>query len=235
MIEPFHKFPRTPHLFWVGQDAPRDDKVLNQTDAAAFLAGEVLVEEKVDGANLGLSLAPDGRVRAQSRANYLAPGKSHAQWNPLWPWIAERRAALEEGLQGGLILFGEWCYARHSVPYDALPDWFLAFDIYETHSGRFWSAVRRNQWLQGRGIASVPEIKRGRFSPKQAAALLGRSRVGHVPMEGIYFRREQGGWVEARAKMVSIEFKQQIEPHWTRRAVTPNQLAPRGRGRPDAS
>ena len=226
----FHKFPRTPHLQWLGSGVPRDDKVLRPDAAADFLAGEIVVEEKVDGANLGISLGPDGRLRPQSRGNYLAPGKSHAQWNPLWPWLAEHREALEEGLRGGLILFGEWCYARHSVPYDALPDWFLAFDIFETRSGRFWSADRRNQWLQGREVVPIREITRGRFSPRQVPSLLGRSRVGHVPMEGIYLRREREGWLEARAKVVSIAFKQQIEEHWTRRAVVPNRLAQCVRG-----
>lgn len=222
----FHKFPHTPHLQWLGPGAPRDDKVLSPADVAAFLAGEIVVEEKVDGANLGISLAPNGRLRPQSRGNYLAPGKSHAQWNLLWPWLAEHREALEEGLRGGLILFGEWCYARHSVPYDDLPDWFLAFDIFETHSGRFWSADCRNQWLQERDVVPIPEIARGRFSPRQVPSLLGLSRVGHVPMEGIYLRHERDGWLETRAKIVSLAFRQQIEEHWTRRAVVPNRLAP---------
>ena len=95
-MDTFHKFPHTPHLFWLGAGSPRDDKILTPGQAAEFLAGEVIIEEKVDGANLGFSLGPDGRVRAQSRGNYLAPGRSHAQWNPLWPWLAERRDRLEE-------------------------------------------------------------------------------------------------------------------------------------------
>jgi ATP-dependent RNA circularization protein (DNA/RNA ligase family) len=226
MSDSFYKFPHTPHLEWLGPGAPRDDKVLSPADAAAFLAGEVVIEEKVDGANMGISLAPDGRLRVQSRGNYLAPGKSHGQWNRLWRWLAEHREPLEEGLHGGLMLYGEWCYARHSVPYDALPDWFLAFDIFETQSGRFWSADRRKEWLQGRGIARIPEITRGRFTMKQIPSLLGRSRVSHVPMEGVYLRREREGWLEARAKVISTAFKQQIEEHWTRRPVVPNRLAP---------
>lgn len=225
MTEAFHKFPHTPHLLWLGQGGPRDDKILTPGEVAEFLAAEVLVEEKVDGANLGLSLGPDGRVRPQSRGNYLAPGRSHAQWSLLWPWLAERRAALEQGLRGGLMLYGEWCCARHSVPYDNLPDWFLGFDVFETATRRFWSVDRRNSLLVECGIQAIPEVKRGKFSLKQIPSLLGTSAVGHVPMEGLYFRREKGGHLQTRAKVVSAAFKQQIEEHWTRRAVTPNQLA----------
>jgi hypothetical protein len=226
MSADFHKFPHTPHLIWLGEGHPREDKLLSREEAAEFLSGEVIVEEKVDGANLGLSLGQDGRLRAQSRGNYLAPGRSHAQWNPLWPRLAEHRADLEEGLRGGLMLFGEWCYAKHTVPYDALPDWFLGFDIFDVASRRFWSADRRNEWLRQKGLVSVPEVKRDCFSIKRLLSLLGYSAVGCTLMEGIYLRREQDGWLQARAKVVSTAFQQQIEEHWTRRPVTANQLAP---------
>ena len=225
MTDAFHKFPHTPHLLWLGTGSPREDKVLTPAEVTEFLSGEVIVEEKVDGANLGLSLGPDGRVRAQSRGNYLTPGRSHSQWNLLWPWLAEKRESLEEGLQGGLMLFGEWCYARHTVPYDALPDWFLGFDIFESSSRRFWSVDRRNAWLHERGLVSVPEVKRGKVQLNQVSSLLTTSAVGHVPMEGIYLRREDGKSLLARAKVVSAVFKQQIEEHWTRRSVVPNHLA----------
>ncbi len=225
MTDAFHKFPHTPHLLWLGTGSPREDKVLTPAEVTEFLSGEVIVEEKVDGANLGLSLGPDGRVRAQSRGNYLTPGRSHSQWNLLWPWLAEKRESLEEGLQGGLMLFGEWCYARHTVPYDALPDWFLGFDIFESSSRRFWSVDRRNAWLHERGLVSVPEVKRGKVQLNQVSSLLTTSAVGHVPMEGIYLRLDSAGWLVSRAKVVSAVFKQQIEEHWTRRSVVPNHLA----------
>jgi ATP-dependent RNA circularization protein (DNA/RNA ligase family) len=225
MNEDFHKFPHTPHLLWLGNGTPRDDKVFKAHEIAEFLSDDVVVEEKVDGANLGISLGPDGRLRPQSRGNYLAPGRSHAQWNPLWPWLAEHRERLEEGLRGGLLVYGEWCYAKHTVPYDGLPDWFLGFDIFEVATGRFWSVDRRNGWLRERELIPVPELKRGRVQLNQVASFMGTSRVGRVPMEGIYLRREQEGCLQARAKVVSTAFKQQIEEHWTRRSVVPNQLA----------
>jgi hypothetical protein len=38
-------------------------------------------------------------------------------------------------------------------------------------------------------------------------------------MEGIYLRRERAGWLDARAKVVSGAFKQQIEELWTRHTL----------------
>lgn len=227
----FQKFPHTPHLIWLGEGAPREDKILSRAEATEFLEQPVAVEEKVDGANLGLSVGPDGRVRAQSRGNYLAPGRCHAQWNPLWPWLAPREPALVAVLGAERMLFGEWCHARHTIAYTALPDWFLAFDVFEPHTGIFWPIDRRNELAADLGLSTVPAVIRGRLELRDLPVLLGRSALGAARMEGIYLRREIQGRLLARAKVVGVEFKQQIEAHWTRRALIPNRLAARVGGR----
>jgi RNA ligase len=67
----FFRFPHTPHLAWLGREAPRDDKVLSSHDALRLLRGEVIVEEKLDGANIGISCYANGELRAQNRGQYL--------------------------------------------------------------------------------------------------------------------------------------------------------------------
>jgi hypothetical protein len=225
MDETFHKFPHTPHLIWLGEGTPREDKVLSKAESAEFLSGEVIVEEKVDGANLGLSVGPDGRLRAQSRGNYLNPSHCHAQWKPLWPWLARREDELVAALGSDLMLFGEWCYAKHTVPYNRLPDWFLAFDVFEVSSSRFWSTRRRNDLLAELGIVSIPEKHRGPLSLRQLPKLIGNSELGSGPAEGIYLRRENRDFLTQRAKVVGPAFKQQIVEHWTRKPLVPNTLA----------
>ena len=224
MSDTFHKFPHTPHLVWLGEGTPREDKILSRAEAIAFLDGAVVVEEKVDGANMGLSVGPDGRLRAQSRGNYLNPSHCHAQWKPLWQWLARKEVAILAALGTELMLFGEWCYAKHTVPYDALPDWFLAFDVFETATGRFWSAVRRNRLLEQIGIFPVPERICSRLALNQTAKLLGKSAVGSCPAEGVYLRRDDDKYLIQRAKIVGSAFKQQIEDHWTRKPLVPNKL-----------
>ena len=59
-------FPRTPHLF--GSRPGRDDKVLSETETDAMLAGPLVVQEKVDGSNVGLSLDDAGQLLLQNRA-----------------------------------------------------------------------------------------------------------------------------------------------------------------------
>lgn len=222
----FFRFPHTPHLAWLGKDQPRDDKVLAPHEVAGILAGEVIVEEKIDGANVGLSVSPDGDIVAQNRGGYLTRSHCHDQFRPLWPWLDRHRDALFDALGGSLVLFGEWCYACHSVPYDRLPDWFLCFDVFDRTIDRFWSADRRNELLARISLESTPGVARGRFTIKQLEGLIGTSLVGTGEMEGLVVRSEADGFVMARGKLVAARFTQQIEEHWSRGPVRPNSLAP---------
>jgi len=220
----FFKYPHTPHLVWLGRAPCREDKVLSPEEAGAFVEGEVQVEEKVDGSNVGFSLDDGGTLRVQSRGNFLTRG-SHPQFQPLWPWLEARRYALTEALKPGLILFGEWCFAVHSVQYKELPDWFLGFDVYDLAAKRFWSTHRRDPWLRDLGLDAVPRLAQGRFSTDQLISLIGNSRLSDGPVEGIYLRRDQGDWLELRAKIVRSEFVQGIEKHWSTESLEKNALA----------
>ena len=93
----FFRFPHTPHLAWLGEGEPRDDKVMAKADVAAFLACDVVVEEKVDGANLGLSLSPEGELRAQNRGQYLHPPYA-GQFARLAEWLSTHAETVRDAL-----------------------------------------------------------------------------------------------------------------------------------------
>ena len=221
----FFRFPHTPHLAWLGSDAPRDDKVLDPVEARALLADSVLVEEKLDGANLGFSLAADGELQAQNRGQYLqAP---HAgQFSRLPAWLAQHGEAICAVLSPELMLFGEWCAARHSLEYPALPDWFLLFDVYDRSSGKFWSSVRRNALARKAGLRVVPPVLCGHTTVKELVERVQNTQscYRNGPLEGLVIRCESSDWCEARAKLVRADFTQSIEQHWRRRAIEWNQV-----------
>jgi ATP-dependent RNA circularization protein (DNA/RNA ligase family) len=223
----FFRFPHTPHLAWLGEGQPRDDKVLCPHEAEEILARELIVEEKVDGANIGFSLDEEGHVRIQSRGRYLLREGCHPQFKPLFRWLQPREAELAEALAPDLMLFGEWCYAFHSVRYTKLPDWFLAFDVYDRARGAFWSAERRDVLAAKLGLAVVPSLGAGRFDLAQLRGLLGSSKLTEGAPEGLYVRRDQNGELAARAKLVRAEFVQAIDEHWSRRTLEVNALARR--------
>jgi ATP-dependent RNA circularization protein (DNA/RNA ligase family) len=223
----FFRFPTTPHLAWLAQDGmPRDDKVLSPAEAQALLSGDVVVEEKLDGANLGLSLSPNGTVRAQNRGQYL--GEPYVgQFARLPAWLAQHESSLLAVLRPELMLFGEWCAARHSLDYDTLPDWFLLFDVYDRSKRRFWNTSRRNALASEAGLFTVPLVSSGRTTLAALKQLVAdtpsRYRAG-LPLEGVVVRRESGEWCEARAKLVRPDFAQAIDTHWSKRTIEWNRV-----------
>lgn len=223
MKEDFFKFPSTPHLATLPGVDIRGDKVLSESERDELLQKYLVVEEKVDGANLGLSFDSEGNIRAQNRGAYLhLPGSG--QWKKLSGWLAPRTDAMFEHLSDHFVLFGEWCYAQHSVYYDRLPDWLLGFDIFDKQSGRFLSSECRDALLREMCIAQVPVIARGHFAYPEIHNLLSTSKLSDQPAEGLYLRFDQGDWLAQRAKLVRPAFIQSMEQHWSRAAIKPNRL-----------
>lgn len=221
----FFRFPHTPHLAWLGSAGPRDDKVLSSAEAEVLLAGEVVVEEKLDGANLGFSVAPDGAIRAQNRGSFLhapLPGQFHR----LEQWLVVHEDRLFDALGEHLIAFGEWCAARHTLDYDRLPDWWVMFDVYDRREDRFWSTRRRNELASAIGVEVVPAMHRGRTSLDQLRGwlLTDRSRYRDGGLEGVVVRREDADWLLERAKLVHPDFTQAIDDHWRSRIIEWNRV-----------
>lgn len=222
----FFRFPRTPHLVWLSPGDPRADKLLAPSETEAFLSGDVVVEEKIDGANLGFSVDESGVLRAQNRGSYIDIDEPQGQWKPLKRWLSTRRFGLLDALSPDLILYGEWCYAVHSVRYSRLPDWFLAFDVFDKATHEFWSADRRNELCRTLGVQVVPELGRGRFGLDELKGMLSNSTVTDGPAEGLYVRREEDGLMVERGKIVRAEFVQTIEEHWSKRGIEANRVDP---------
>ena len=222
----FHKFPRTPHVVWLCEKSPRDDKVLDTLEAEEFLRRPVVVEEKVDGANIGITFDANGTPIVWNRGTLLKGG-AQPQFEPLWNWLGTHRQKLASSLEERLILFGEWCFAVHSVQYDHLPDWFLAFDVYENAAERFWSSERRNTLVRSLGLFSVAALGPGKYNLAQLKSLLRntQSQYGKAPIEGLYLRSETDGWLLKRAKLVRPEFAQSIDEHWTSHQLIRNAVA----------
>ncbi|WP_205748053.1 RNA ligase family protein [Trichloromonas acetexigens] len=223
MKEDFFKFPSTPHLATLAGVDIRDDKVLSKSERGEFLQHNLIVEEKVDGANLGISFDSEGNIRVQNRGAYLhLPGSG--QWKKLGDWLTPRACTLFEHLSDHFILFGEWCYAQHSVFYDRLPDWFLGFDVYDKRFGRFLSSKRRDDLFTEMGVAQVPVLAFGHFAYPEVQKFLSTSKLSEQPAEGIYLRFDQDDWLAQRAKLVRPAFIQAMEQHWSRSVIKPNRL-----------
>lgn len=223
MTDELLKFPSTPHVSLLPGVDVRADKVLSGKKREAFLSDEIIVEEKVDGANLGISFDANANLRLQNRGQWLTP-PFRGQWKPLGGWLQQNAERLFDALGSNRILFGEWCYAQHSVHYDRLPDWFLGIDVWDCNEKRFWAVDRRDALLREAGLEAVGVLGHGRFPFGDLEGMLGDSFYGDVLAEGLYLRREENGFLTARAKLVRPSFVQSIGTHWSKAGVSPNEL-----------
>jgi ATP-dependent RNA circularization protein (DNA/RNA ligase family) len=221
----FFRFPHTPHLAWLGRNTPRDDKVLSASEADDFLTHEVVLEEKVDGANLGFTFGGVGEVRAQNRGQFLARPFT-GQFARLNEWLAVHEETLFDALGEHLMLFGEWVAAVHSLEYPHLPDYFLVFDVYDKQVQRFWSAARRNALSSRMGLCHIHQLGTGHYRLDALKAMLREMpstyRAGGC--EGLYLRQEDENWLVTRAKLVHPDFVQNIGKHWRLRSMRWNAL-----------
>jgi atypical dual specificity phosphatase len=158
---PLLKFPRTPHLLELGSKGEDDFAIDIFNHSNGKLEGKLTIEEKIDGANMGISLGWDMGLVVQNRSHWIQ-SDSHAQFKSLDLWLDKFRITLtnlllrDELFPERYILYGEWVAARHSIGYTALPDRFIAFDLYDRLSGAFWSRGYLDRVLEGTGIAQVP-------------------------------------------------------------------------------
>jgi hypothetical protein len=231
----FVKYPRTPHLF--GSKGTDDDKHLGSAESKAFIAdSSLIVEEKVDGTNVGIHFTRSGRMVLQCRGHEITEGM-HPQYDLFKQWTAVKRPVLEAMLASQFILYGEWLYAKHSVYYRRLPHYFFEFDIYDKDAEEFLGLEKRLAMLEGTGLLTVPVLHRGPASLDHLRSLIGSSAFGSQfenpvtggvdnLMEGLYCRTEANGHVSGRAKMVRTEFVEKIKQseHWQHQTMVPNEL-----------
>ena len=236
------KYPRTPHL--EGSRLQPGDEDLSQIPFRQIAGRNLVVEEKCDGANSAVSFSPSGQLLLQSRGHYLTGGWRERHYNLMKQWASAHRDAFYQVLGSRYVMYGEWMYAKHSVFYDALPGYFLEFDILDRERGVFLDTPSRRKLTEKLPVTSVPVLAQGRFTKKDdLLSLLGPSRFitpkkterlrqvcvqnGLDPerqiretdpsdwMEGLYLKVEEEGIVTERLKYVRASFAQQVDESGT--------------------
>lgn len=139
------KYPRTRHI--AGSKEQFGDEDLDTVPLKELIGKYLVVEEKMDGANSGVSFSPEGRLILQSRGHVLSGGPREKQFDRFKTWAHIFRDPLWALLGQRYIMYGEWLYAKHTVYYDALPHYFMEFDIFDRQSQVFLSTRKRREML----------------------------------------------------------------------------------------
>jgi ATP-dependent RNA circularization protein (DNA/RNA ligase family) len=218
------KYPRTPHV--AGSRLQPGDEDVPVIPREQLESHFLLIEEKLDGSNSGISFDDDGALILQSRGHVLTGGPRERQFDLFKRWASHHVVALREILGRRYLMYGEWLYARHTIAYDRLPHYFLEFDILDRESGEFLVTDARRKLLAGGPVESVPVLGAG--SVREMDGFVGPSRCSSTElMEGLYLKREDGGRVTERYKYVRAGFLQAVTEsgsHWADRPIEPNRL-----------
>lgn len=232
------KYPRTPHI--QGSRLQPGDEDLRQRRFAEISGRHLVLEEKIDGANTAISFTDEGELRLQSRGHFLTGGAREKHYDLLKQWAAVHKDSLWEVLGDRYIMYGEWMYAKHTIYYDLLPNYFMEFDILDRETDKFLDTPSRHALIAGLPVSSCAVLAGGTFSSiEEIVSCLGNSNyisadhIRHLreeamrlgldvdricretdasrTMEGIYIKVEADGEVVDRMKFVRASFLQTVE------------------------
>lgn len=183
-----------------------DDAVVDALPPLAHSPSTVVVvEEKLDGANVSLhfeSEATRWQPVLQKRSGLIEAGERFAQYDVFRDWVFERLETLWPLLTDRFALFGEFLFATHAVPYTRLPDLLLVFDVFDKHTRQFLARERVEAMLTGSDLHMVPVLQRGgELTRERLLELVDQpSAFGDEKREGVYVRVEANGVVVDRYK-----------------------------------
>jgi hypothetical protein len=216
----FVKWPKTFRIL-ISQVNIKGKHFLSDEETKLLLAGEVSLQEKIDGANTGIIRTKDG-FKLQKRGSLVGQSE-HIQFGAFIAWSNRNYMKLIQ-LPKDTILYGEWCFARHTIFYNKLPDYFLAFALYDVKTGSLRSRDEMTKLCDNIGLSYVPEVARGYFKKDDLFSYIPNiSNFGDSKAEGIVVEKIKNG---SRGKIVREEFVKNIEEddHWSKKSIVRNLL-----------
>lgn len=215
----FRKYEKTFRIL-VPQISTKGKHYLSDADTKRLLGGKTVVTEKMDGANVGIIRHKD-HFRLQKRGS-LVDTSEHYQFNFFKAWSQQNYDKLMQ-IPEGMILYGELMICKHTVFYDMLPDYFLAFALCDRKTGKYKHFSDLEELCDKIGLYTVPMVTMG-FSYDRDELfedIPDPSAYGHEPAEGIVVWNYNNGM---RGKVVREQFQKSMDTtgHWARQKITKN-------------
>lgn len=221
------RFPEYPRIAHLKESLNRTADDLESVSIFDLIGKEIKIFEKLDGANVGFTWnTKDDCAMVRNREhilskNYQKNTKSKIQFRPLWNFVAEHKKDIlwiSKELSLMPIIYGEWLYAEHSLPYNGLKSLFYAFDIYDPESNRFLTEQYAEELCLNR-FQFVPLLWKGILTDVSTveSLLYHKSLFSENNVEGIVIRQGRH-----RYKWVSPEFKR--KDTWLKESLTRNKV-----------
>src|SRR3989344_4358148 len=212
----FHNFPKTVHILG-SSEVDRTDLFMGLESSLNLLANPNLnLSEKVDGSNIGILYDEHGSPLFQHRGQFITPTKD-IEFKKLDDWYNLHENELFDLITDKFILFGEWSYYKHTVKYNKLHSFFLAFDIFNKSEERFLSQKR------------LQELSKYKVYFRYVSKLIAKSKYGDEKIEGLYLRVDDENYNITRAKLVRPNFTAEIKNHWRTQLLRDPKKAPKNK------
>lgn len=220
------EYPRIRHIT-TSSNATRDDLILTDDEVRELVGQDIVVQEKLDGANVGITIAK-GQLVMRNRNHYISEHTKTIgsfQFNGLWNWVYDRYDQVCQLCQDGkYAFFGEWLFCRHTIAYRRLPGYLVAFDVYDYSVDRFLSPDKSAEILKKHGIPTAPILMAQVFeSVDDILSLVRESTFGDEQMEGVIIRTFNKQYLKQIFKYVRKGFIP--GQHWTSYARDVNGVA----------
>jgi len=191
---------------------------LDKKDQKKLLTGKITIEEKMDGANVGIIRKKDGFTLQKRRG--LAEEGVHPQFSFFWNWARNNQNKIEK-IPKKFIVYGELMFAKHMVPYHELPSYFLAYDVWT--GKEYLNYEDRMEIVQNCGFKSVPLLFQGHLDRELEYWLKNALYAPGVKSEGIVVKNYKK---QMRGKLVRPEFLKRLEEddHWMKGPLVKNSL-----------
>ena len=200
------KYPRTYHIpFSPGKGS--DDKVMSSVNH--LLGVNLVITEKIDGSNVALS-----HDKCYSRSHSGPP--THSSFDG----FKALHATIQYKIPRDLMIFGEWCYAKHSIYYTELPSYFLMFGVRDLvqDSWLSWQGVK--DWADRLELNTVPVIEKEIIfeQPKELEQFV----VGEASKKSICGGDREGLVLRKRMGFANDEFPNMVAKYVRKNHVTTN-------------
>ena len=177
----------------------------------------------MDGANTGIIRTKDA-FRLQKRGS-LVDASEHFQFNFFKAWSQQNYDKLMQ-IPQNMVLYGELMICTHTVFYDMLPDWFMAFALYDKKNNEYCHRDELVELCDMVGLQYVPEIHRGAGYHKDGLFDLipDPATYGHMPAEGLVVWNYKANM---RGKVVRAEFQKAMDEddHWDKGPIRKNVVS----------
>lgn len=220
------KYNRTFHVPW-SQGATNDDKIARELDA--LIGHPIIISEKMDGSNTSLE-----------RGACFARTHSGTPTHPSFDGLKALHATVKYKIPKGMQLFGEWCFAKHSIEYNELPGYFMLFNVRDINEKRMWQYGEPmwfgwdevELWAEELNVPTVPVLFKGTVSSEKelkelTQVLMVQPSVCGGIREGVVVRIAHGfaddEFSSCVMKCVRANHVQTSE-HWKNQEIIKNKL-----------